>query len=66
MESHVPDKLKLKLIPIEDCVSRPLDLLRDEDLDPRPREDDLLYSKVLLFLLRVLLVVGFPFLGGLA
>ena len=62
--------MKLKLIPTEDCVSRPLylplDLPRDEDLDPRPREDDLSYSKVLLFLLRVLLVVGLPFLGGLA
>ena len=65
-ESHVPDNLKLKLIPTEDCVSRALDLPRDEDLDPRPREDNLLYSKALLFLLRVLLVVGLPFLGGLA
>ena len=39
-DSHVPDKLKLNLIPTEDCVSRlldlPLDLPRDEDLDPRP------------------------------
>ena len=65
-ESNVLDKLKLKLISTEDCVSRPLDLPWDEDLDPRPLEDDLLYSKALLFLLRVLLVIGFPFLGGLA
>ena len=69
-KSHVSDKLEINLIPIEDCVSRPLDLPldlpRDEDLDPRPREDDLLCSNALLFLLRVLLVVGLPFLGGLA
>ena len=69
-ESQVPDKLKLKLIPIDDFNDRaldlPLDLPRDEDLDPRPLENDLLYSKALLFLLRVLLVVGLPFLGGLA
>ena len=69
-KSHVPNKLKLKLIPSKDCVSRPLDLPldfpRDEDLDPRPREDDLLYSKTLLLLLRVLLFVGLPFFGGLA
>ena len=69
-ESQVPDKLKLKLIPIDDFNDRaldlPLDLPRDEDLDPRPLENDLLYSKALLFLLRVLLVVGLLFLGGLA
>ena len=69
-DSHVPDKLKLNLSPTEDCVSRPLDLPldlpRDEDLDPRPREDDLLYSNALFFLLMVLLVLGLPFLGGLA
>ena len=69
-EIRVPDKLKLKLIPTNDWFDRlldlPLDLSRDEDLDPRPLEDDLLYSNALLFLLRVLLVVGLPFLGGLA
>ena len=65
-DSHVPEKLKLNLIPIDDCVSRPLDLPRDKDLEPRPREDDLLYSNALLFLLMVLLVLGLPFLGGLA
>ena len=65
-DSQVPDKLKLKLIPTDDCVGRPLDLPRDEDLDPRPLEDDLLYSNALLFLLRNLLVDGLPFLGGLA
>ena len=69
-EIRVPDKLKLKLIPTDDWFDRlldlPLDLPRDEDLDPRPLEDDLLYSNALLFLLRVLLVVGLPFLGGLA
>ena len=65
-ESHVPDKLKVNLIPTEDCISRPLDLPRDEDLDPRSREDDLLYSNALLFVLRIFVVVGLPFLGGLA
>ena len=68
--SQVPDKLKLNLIPTEDCVSRPLDLPldlpREEDLDPRPREDDLLYSNELFLLLMFLLVLGLPFLGGLA
>ena len=61
-DSHAPDKLKLKLIPMDDCIDRPLDLPRD----PRPLEDDLLYSNALLFLLRNLLVVGLPLLGGLA
>ena len=69
-ESQLPDKLKLKLNPTDDCVDRPLDLPldlpRDADLDSRPLEDDLLYLKALLFRLRVLLVVGLPFLGGLA
>ena len=69
-EIRVPDKLKLKLIPTNDWFDQlldlQLDLPRDEDLDPRPLEDDLLYSNALLFLLRVLLVVGLPFLGGLA
>ena len=65
-EIRVPDKLKLKLIPTDDWFDRLLDLPRDEDLDLRPLEDDLLYSNALLFLLRVLLVVGLPFLGGLA
>ena len=44
-EIRVPDKLKLKLIPTDDWFDRlldlPLDLPRDEDLDPRPLEDDL-------------------------
>ena len=65
-DSHVLDKLKLNLSPTEDCVSRPLDLPWDEDLDRRPREDDLLYSNALFFLLMVLLVLGLSFLGGLA
>ena len=69
-ESQLQDKLKLKLSPTDYCVDRPLDLpldlLHDVDLDPRPLEDDLLYSKALLFRLRVLLVVGLPFLDGLA
>ena len=62
--------MKLNLIPTDDCVSRPLDLPldlpRDEDLELRPREDYLLYSNALLFLLMVLLVLDLPFLGRLA
>ena len=69
-DSHVPEKLKLNLIPTDDCISRPLDLPldlpRDEDLEPRPRDDDLLYLNALLFLLMVLLVLGLPFIGELA
>ena len=45
MERQIPNKLKLKLIPTNDCVDRaldlPLDLPRDEYLDPQPLEDDL-------------------------
>ena len=45
------------------ALDLPLDVPRDENLDPQPREDDLLYSNVLL---GVLLVLSLPFLGGLA
>ena len=45
------------------ALDLPLDVPQDENLDPQPREDDLIYSNVLL---RVLLVLSLPFLGGLA